>query len=55
MSTKMDESTQKATFEAVAQKQFDAFERRDHEIRVEERRERALQLRLPTALADNGS
>jgi hypothetical protein len=54
MSTKIDESTQKRTFEAVARKQFDAFERQDHEIRMEERRERAMQLRLPTALADNG-
>ena len=55
MSTKMDESTQNGTFEAVARKQFDAFERQDHEIRMEERRERAMQLRLPTALTDNGS
>ena len=41
--------------ETVTREQFDAFERQDREIRMEERRERAMQLRLPTALANNGS
>jgi len=54
MSIEIDESVQKR-IETVTSKQFDAFERQDREIRMEERRERAMQLRLPTALADNGS
>jgi len=51
MSSKIDESTRKGSFETVASKEFDAFERQDHKIRMEERRERAMQLKLPTALA----
>jgi hypothetical protein len=51
MSTKVDESIQNRTFETVARKQFDAFEREDHQIRMEERKERAL--RLPIALQVN--
>ena len=53
MSTKIDESTQKGTFETVARRQFDAFERQDHRIRMEERRERAMHLQLPIALQAN--
>ena len=51
MSIEIDESVQKR-IETVTSKQFDAFERQDREIRMEERRERAMQLQLPTALAD---
>jgi hypothetical protein len=51
MSTKIDESTQKGSFGTIASKEFDEFERQDHEIRMEERSERAMQLGLPTALA----
>jgi hypothetical protein len=51
MSIEIDESTQKGTFETVASKEFDAFEHQEHRIRMEERRERAMQLGLPTALA----
>ena len=47
----IDESVQKR-IETVTSEQFDAFERQDREIRMEERRERAMQLQLPTALAD---
>ena len=54
MSIEIDESVQKR-IETVTSKQFDAFERQDRQIRMEERRERVRQLRLPTALADNGS
>ena len=51
MSTKIEESVQERTFETVARKQFDAFEREDHQIRMEERRERVL--RLPISLQVN--
>jgi hypothetical protein len=50
MSTEIGESVQKR-IETVISEQFDAFERQDREIRIEERRERAMQLRLPTAIA----
>ena len=50
MSIEIDESVQKR-IETVTSEQFDAFERQDRQIRSEERRERARQLRLPTALA----
>jgi hypothetical protein len=50
MSIEMDESVQKR-IETVTSEQFDAFERQDREIRMEERRERAL--RLPIALQVN--
>jgi hypothetical protein len=48
MTTKISESAQERTFKQVAREQFDAFERRERLIRMEERRERAVQLRLPT-------
>jgi predicted ATPase len=51
MSIEIDESVQKR-IETVTSEQFDAFERQDREIRIEERRERAMQLGLPTVLAD---
>jgi hypothetical protein len=35
------------TVEEVAREQFDAFERRERLLRMEERRERALRLKLP--------
>ena len=54
VSIEMDESVQRR-IETVTSEQFDAFERQDRQIRMEERRERVRQLRLPTALADNGS
>ena len=54
MSIEIDESVQKR-IETVTSKQFDAFERQDRQIRMEERRERVKQLRLPMALVDNGS
>jgi hypothetical protein len=50
MSIEIDESAQKR-IDTVTSQQFDAFERQDRNIRMEERRERAMQLRLPTALA----
>jgi len=50
MSIETDESVQKR-IETVTSEQFDAFERQDREIRMDERRERAVQLGLPLALA----
>ena len=50
MSIEIDESVQKR-IETVTSEQFDAFERQDREIRMDERRERAVQLGLPLALA----
>jgi hypothetical protein len=49
MSIEIDEPVQKR-IETVISEQFNAFERQDRQIRVEERRERAMQLRLPTDL-----
>jgi hypothetical protein len=41
-------SVQERSFKRVAREQFDAFERQERLIRMEERRDRAAQLRLPT-------
>jgi hypothetical protein len=46
MSIEKDGSVQKR-IETVTNEQFDTFERQDRRIRMEERRERARQLRLP--------
>jgi hypothetical protein len=35
----------------IAREQFDAFERREQELRAKERQERAVQLRLPLDIA----
>jgi len=50
MRNEIDESVQKR-IETVTTEQFDAFERQDREVRMEERRERVL--RLPIALQVN--
>jgi hypothetical protein len=50
MTTKNSETVQETIFKRVAREQFDAFERQERLIRMEERRERAAQLRLPTSL-----
>jgi hypothetical protein len=40
-------SRARKTVEEVAREQFDAFERRERLLRMEERRERAARLKLP--------
>ena len=50
MTTKISDSVQERTSRRIAREQFDAFERRERLISMEERRERAAQLRLPTSL-----
>jgi hypothetical protein len=53
----MDEPTQiknsEDGFERIVSKQLDAFERREYQLRMEERNERAEQLKLPMASTSN--
>jgi hypothetical protein len=47
MTTKISESANERILDKVVREQFDAFERKERQIRTEERMERATKLRLP--------
>jgi len=42
-------STLKRSFARIVREEFDAFERREYRLRMEERKERAAQFKLPIA------
>jgi hypothetical protein len=47
MTTKISRSSKEGILDQVVREQFDAFERKERQIRTEERIERATKLRLP--------
>jgi hypothetical protein len=51
--TKPDQNPRK-TFDQMVKEQFEAFERREFQMRMEERKERAAQLKLPLASDPEG-
>jgi hypothetical protein len=55
MTTKVSRSDQKRTFDNIVREQLDAFERKERQMRAEERLERARKLRLPVAVLSGQS
>jgi hypothetical protein len=55
MTTKVSRSDQKRTFDNIVREQLDAFERKERQMRAEERLERARKLRLPVAVQSGQS
>jgi hypothetical protein len=50
MTTQISGSAKEKAFDKVVREQFDAFEREERRLRMEERLERATKLRLPIAV-----